>query len=536
MSSSRRNSSSGSKRPLAILAILLACLLLIGVMGWQSWRLQQSNEEVAASVLRDYAALAADEFARRFETSLGYYGYSALIKRCRFTLKQDRWREHISRDENIRNATGLAKGFVWDDGALPASVSEEMEIKAQQLAERSQAMVERLQKEAVAEVTPYEVARIGQTGEQLVYAIREIEDNDWRVCGFVLDPAGMVPFAEDAIKSGPLLPQSLAGGLVSNDLVFIELLDPDQQSLIKINPQMESASVVDKEFKSDSRIGLAGFSIRTSLDPYSASQLVIGGLPKSRLPWLMAVLTMATLLLVTAIWLFRREQAVMALREDFVSQVSHELRTPLTQIRMFAETLLLDRARNDQEKHRALTIIDRESQRLSHLVENVLRVSKVSDSLQLDCQPQALAPILREVCDSVQSINNGISIELAAPDSIAANIDADALRQIVINLLDNAIKYGPEEHTIEVSLESTNESVLLGVQDQGPGIPAAKRDRIWDKFYRLDREKKAAISGAGIGLSVVCELADAMQAECRIDPSESGTRVTVEFRQGQDIG
>jgi signal transduction histidine kinase len=247
------------------------------------------------------------------------------------------------------------------------------------------------------------------------------------------------------------------------------------------------------------------------------------------LRWLAVILAMAILLLVGAIWLFRREQAVMEMREDFVSQVSHELRTPLTQIRMFAETLLLNRTRSDDERRRSLEIIDRESQRLSHLVDNVLRASKVSDTVQLDCYEQPLAPILREVCNSMQSATDRVTIQLSVDESVVANADADAFREIILNLLDNAIKYGPDGQTITVALADIEGSVRLSVEDQGPGVPKVETERVWDKFYRLGRERTSAIGGTGIGLAVVRELVEAMGGRCWFDSSNGGARVNVEF-------
>ena len=252
------------------------------------------------------------------------------------------------------------------------------------------------------------------------------------------------------------------------------------------------------------------------------------------MPLLLGVMAMTVLLMSSAIWMYRREHAVMLLRSEFVSQVSHELRTPLTQIRMFAETLLLGRTRSEGERRRSLEIIDRESRRLSQLVDNILRFSNISDTTNVDRQWQALAPIVRDVCDTMRPTGNGMVIQLSTDDCVCANVDSDAVRQIVLNLLDNAIKFGPSEQEIDVSVSGDETVAVISVTDQGPGIPEGERERVWSSFYRMKREEVAAISGTGIGLSVVRELVEAMQGRCWIDSSNGGTCVNIEFPTGEN--
>ena len=524
MLSSRSRYRPHSKRALAIVSILLACLLLIAALGWQSLRLQQANADAATLVLRDYGMLAADEFGRRLSNSLGYYGYSVLIKNCTGERIRPlaRPKKPSSTRKKKQEAGALVRGYFWTDGTDflmdGKAVSDEMRL-----------LIEASLLNAPENEGPYQTIRVDTTGERVVYTFRVRDDDPRALCGFLVNDVGVSEYAQAAVDRGPLLPASLADGLVGNDLLFVELKDQDAGSVFRINSQFDSHLTVDRPLPDASELGLAGYTIGVSLDPFSASMLVIGGLPESQLPWIFSILVMAVLLLVTAIWLFRREQAVMDMREDFVSQVSHELRTPLTQIRMFAETLLLNRTRSDDERQRSLEIIDREARRLSHLVENVLRVSKVSDAIEMDCQTQRLVPILQDVCDSMQSTADRITIDLRVIDDIAAHVDADAVRQIVLNLLDNAIKFGPDSQVIRVILDAVDGAVRVTVEDEGPGIPEVDRERVWDTFYRLGREKKAAISGTGIGLSVVRDLTQAMDGRCWIEGKERGARVIVEL-------
>ena len=103
-----------------------------------------------------------------------------------------------------------------------------------------------------------------------------------------------------------------------------------------------------------------------------------------------------------------------------------------------------------------------------------------------------------------------------------AEVDTDALRQILLNLLDNAIKYGPEDQTVRVSLQQRTDSIRLSVCDQGPGIPRADREKIWGGYYRLERERDSAIAGTGIGLAVVRELVTLQGGSVRVVDSEDG--------------
>src|SRR5207247_2198447 len=196
-------------------------------------------------------------------------------------------------------------------------------------------------------------------------------------------------------------------------------------------------------------------------------------------------------------------RALARMRADCVPSVSHELRTPLTQIRMFAETLLLDRVRSDDERKRALAVIDQETRRLSNVVENVLQFSRGErGTLRIAPHRCDVAAAVRETIELFAPIAAGRNarVTLDAEESIEANVDEGAVRQIVLNLLDNAVKYGPEGQQVVVRLERDATSVRIAVDDEGPGIPPRERRRVWSRYYRLGRETERAIAGAGIGL------------------------------------
>lgn len=510
------------RRPLVIVALLSVSLLLVGILGWQAWRIQQANAAVAESVLREYAILVADEYGRRAMAGLGYYGYFPLVQRIADLPSPRAMREATPDTTVASNYFRITAG--------------QRQIEIKDVSPGIDALLGRLAAAPPTANGPFMSARTDDGAEQVIYVVQPNDEVSPRTAGFVVNNTAIGELLLDVYESGPLLPVSLAGGRVSNEMLFLRVSDPAGAILFEVNSQYDSALRIEKALPSDYQGVVDGFTVQASLDPDSAAELIIGGLPGSRLPLLLIVMALLLGLMLAAIWLLRREQAVIRMRTDFVSQVSHELRTPLTQIRMFAETLLLDRVSNADDKQRALKIIDRESQRLSHLVDNILRFSGPTNGYQLDCRPQELAPIVREVCNIVQATTERVAFSIDADETVAANVDADALRQILLNVLDNALKYGPPDQEIRIELRARGHRVQLSVADQGPGIPEPERQKVWQSFYRLDREQQTAISGTGIGLAIVSELVQAMQGRCWIDSLAGGTRVNFEFSRSEADG
>jgi signal transduction histidine kinase len=256
-----------------------------------------------------------------------------------------------------------------------------------------------------------------------------------------------------------------------------------------------------------------------------ADKLVIGGLPRSRLPLLLVLVGLSAGLVVVALVQLRREYELARLRADFISSISHELRTPLAQVRMFAETLLLGRVRTDGERRRSLEIIDQEARRLTHLVENVLQYSRSERHLsRLSPERTDLALEVREAVEAFAPIAQArrVAVVTHLEDDIVAIVDRGALRQTLINLLDNAVKYGPPGQTVSVVLDRLDGHARITLDDEGPGIAPAERERIWEPFYRLERDAHSAVAGSGIGLSVVHDLVMMHDGTVSVDHAPSG--------------
>jgi signal transduction histidine kinase len=301
-------------------------------------------------------------------------------------------------------------------------------------------------------------------------------------------------------------------------------------------PVFVSPTAYESPYHGEARLGaeFGDMTLRLALRPDVAGRLVIGGVPSSPTPLAVALLGLSTLLVVTALLQLRREYELMELRSDFVSNVSHELRTPLSQILIFSELLKLGRLRSDAERTRALDIIDQEARRLIRLVENVLQFSRsrVASRQKVTLEAVPLGTAVRETLDAFRPLAAARGAELRAdlPPHAAVQADPSALRQILLNLLDNAVKYGPREQTVSVAARPLNGRTRLMVDDQGPGIPKEDRERVWKGFYRLQRESRSAVAGSGIGLAVVRSLATEMGGSAWVEETDTGgARFVVEL-------
>jgi signal transduction histidine kinase len=237
-----------------------------------------------------------------------------------------------------------------------------------------------------------------------------------------------------------------------------------------------------------------------------------------------ALLPVVALLLATlagfGLW---RDQRVTRARRDFVASVSHELRTPLAQIRMFTETLQLKRERDEDERAKWLNIIGREARRLGDLVENILLFSHLdADRAKLECERTDLGELIEEIAEGYVPLaqQKGMRLLVDAPSRIFCLVDPRAMRQIIVNLLDNALKYGPHGQTVQVELERIGAQAKITVSDQGPGVKASDRKRVWEPFVRLG--DGGTSGGNGIGLAVVRGLVALHDGTIEVDDAPGG--------------
>ena len=215
-------------------------------------------------------------------------------------------------------------------------------------------------------------------------------------------------------------------------------------------------------------------------------------------------------------------------REEFVANVSHELRTPLSLIKGYVETLL-DGARNDPEvAERFLKIIERNTQRLDLLIHDLLTISALeSGSLNLSLQPIAMHQMVDRIFTHLNSKaeNKNVHLINEMPD-LTANGDVNRLDQVLANLVDNAIKYGRVQGVVRVGGKKLDDGRLeLFVQDDGPGIPPESIDRVFERFYRVDKARSRDQGGTGLGLSIVKHIVASHGGEvwAKSEPNKSTT-------------
>ena len=214
------------------------------------------------------------------------------------------------------------------------------------------------------------------------------------------------------------------------------------------------------------------------------------------------------------------------LRRDFVANASHEIRTPLTAIKGFVETLREGAVRKPQDAERFLTIIQKHVDRLVALVEDLLSLSRIerekeTDEILLEDQP--IQPVLLsavQLCRGKGEARN-IRIDLSCSETLKAKISPPLLEQAVMNLLDNAVNASADGKAIRVEAEDKEMEVLVHVKDQGCGIEKIHLDRLFERFYRVDKARSRKLGGTGLGLAIVKHIMEAHKG-----------RITVESRPG----
>lgn len=200
-------------------------------------------------------------------------------------------------------------------------------------------------------------------------------------------------------------------------------------------------------------------------------------------------------------------------RQDFVANVSHELRTPLANIKGYAETLLSGALDDRENAKDFLHIIYKESDRLSKLIDDLLDLSKIeSGKMKMEFKPVELKPIVLRVTDILKkfALDKSTRIEIDIPDGLPKLLgDENRVTQALINLVDNAIKYTPENGSVKISGSTQDGFVKIDIEDTGIGIPKKDLPRIFERFYRVDKARSRELGGTGLGLSIVKHIAQA---------------------------
>jgi two-component system phosphate regulon sensor histidine kinase PhoR len=201
-------------------------------------------------------------------------------------------------------------------------------------------------------------------------------------------------------------------------------------------------------------------------------------------------------------------------RRDFVANVSHELRTPVTGIQTLAENLLEGAMDDPHIAREFLEHILHSAHRLVALVDDLLGLARAESKPTVVRAPVAVAPVARAVVAALDHAitEKRLDVGVDVPEDTMVWADPESLRQILSNLVDNAVKYTPEGGTVDVSAGRAGEGGLvdLRVSDTGIGIPTEHQDRVFERFYRVDRARSREVGGTGLGLSIVKHLVESM--------------------------
>jgi len=241
-------------------------------------------------------------------------------------------------------------------------------------------------------------------------------------------------------------------------------------------------------------------------------------------------------------WTYRnvsKEMAVARLKSDFVSNVSHELRTPLSLIRLYAETLEMGRVSGPEKSQEYYTIIRKESERLSALINNILDFSRIeAGRKEYDFRETDIAELVKNTLDSYryQIEQNGFTFEENIREVPPLKVDREAIARSVLNLVNNSLKYSQDRKHIAVNLYPDSGSVKLEVADHGIGIPSDEQSKIFDKFYRVGDPLVHNTKGSGLGLSLVRHIVQAHGGQVTVDSTPGrGSIFTISLPVNQQL-
>lgn len=213
------------------------------------------------------------------------------------------------------------------------------------------------------------------------------------------------------------------------------------------------------------------------------------------------------------------DKKVQRMKEDFIANVSHELKTPVAALKGFAETLLDGAVDDPETARRFLSIILAQSDRLGRLVNDLLTLSRIEMGEQaMDLGPVRLAEVVSSAVTMLQgqAAEKSVALVSSVNETLEVLADRDSLSQILLNLADNAIKFGNEGGRVAISAEVSNGQAVVSVADEGPGIPPESIPRLGERFYRVDASRSRELGGTGLGLAIVKHLIMAHGSEMQI--------------------
>ena len=222
---------------------------------------------------------------------------------------------------------------------------------------------------------------------------------------------------------------------------------------------------------------------------------------------------------------------IETMRKDFVANVSHELKTPITSIKGFAETLLDGAAEDEEVRNQFLHIIYEESKRIEYLIEDLLIISKLEKDeeeinevdIEVDYMLDDILPVMQQ-----QAEKKRIDIKVDIQPNLTLQADEEKIKQVLFNLIANELSYTPDEGTDSVNIAEEDENITFSVQDTGIGISEEALPRIFERFYRVDKDRSRDTGGTGLGLAIVKHIVEAHNGKIDVDSElDKGTTFKV---------
>ena len=551
-----------ARRPALLALLLLALLALSGLLAHEAWSSGRKRRVMADQAMHEYASYAAAKYRDNVQSWL----YTALDEL--FAVAWVRLADGadapgagaVALEQSARALDGckcgpVVKALYYFDVSLdslpptgarliatrgeatpgPAELRWVADtVRAHTVASKANLRVAARLYGALAVAHQYSTiyAKYGDRLTVLVYTVRrDAEGRPAAAYGMLTDAERFVaPFFEPLYRYRVVLPPVPGKWIPTDSAMSVAAVDSLGRVFFK--SPVQYGSPLFAEVNMDPPLG--HLRIRLAVNPAARDAVLAGGLPRSRVPLLLGALAVTAILVVFTVLQVRAEVEHARQRANFAASVSHELRTPLAQILLFAETVRLGRATSEERRMHAVDVIIREARRLMRLVDNVLHVSRSERvptpvSLEWIVVRYVVGEIIEEFAPLASEAESTIELE-PVDAGIVVNADAGAVRQMLLNVLDNAVKYGRKGQVIQVGVTLADAAVRIWVDDEGPGVQSRDRARIWKPFVRVAWGPQPGVAGAGIGLAVVHELVTAQRGRAWVERgSRGGARFVLEL-------
>ncbi len=477
-----RSGSGNGERPDRV-SILLPFLIIsagLGVLAWRSYELSVKMESGANTLAVQYAGYASEITARRVDAAV----------RAEFSRANDEWQQ-IERGSNIPD----------DEAVRQWITSSEWIVTAIYVPDHDPA-------------SSVYVSELGEAESKATRLSREFFTSSGTV-RYTYDPHRLLAHVHAAIRQQPLIRTSMTPSTLA-------IAQRAEVSVVASSPRTGLIRMPNGlAFISPLSAPLQAFGIRAEVPTAFAGS----GWQNQRVVSFWVSLLALTLMAVGGFLAIRglnQESETMMLRGALIANVSHELRTPLAMIRLGAETLKRGARLSPKERAEIEDQILREVLHLSHLVENVLDVARIQNQQAralafTPVHPRDLISMLVTSYDSWIS-SKGFTVSVEIDDKIEPQMwDRDSVSRAVLNLIDNAIKYSADDRRIDVCVRQTDENVMIEVRDRGMGIDSRDLARIFDPYYRAKFSDTQTRRGAGLGLTLVQQIAQSHGGRVEVD-------------------